>query len=183
MDKKAISLMSLSFLVASGLLKENEKSRLVRRNSESNEELIVPGIATDEFVSERYKVAFKYPRGWSKNPRYSDKYEGTTGFFEVSGFSGTGENIDKAVQSQIDEPYTPYGTNPTVRSFVIDGEPARVIYPSADQPDFFKDRDEALVVQYKTPVTIDGVPYKYVVVWTSKEYMPLIISSFRFVEE
>ena len=187
MDKKVISLIGLGVLVASGLLKENDKITRSTRSSEehndNDQELIVPGIATNEFISERYKIAFRYPKSWNKNPRYADKYEGTTGFFEVSDFSGVGENIDEVVNTQINEAYKPYGSNPTVRNFMVDGQPARVIYPSADQSEFFEDREEALVVQYKEPNVIDGIPYKYVVIWATKEYMPLIISSFRFIEE
>ena len=182
MDKKTISMLSLGVLAVSSLVKNNEKSLVDTRNSEdSNKEFTMPGILLDEFVSNRYKISFKYPRSWSKNPRYADKYEGTTGFFEISDFSGIGEDIDAAVKQQINEDYKPYGSNPIVRNFIVDGQPARVIYPSDDQSPFFKDRDAALVVQYKEPITIDGVPYKYVVIWTNKEYIPLIISTFKFI--
>ena len=184
MDKKTISILGLGVLAVSSLVKNNEKLLVDIRNSEEdNKEFTVPGILLDEFISRRYKISFKYPRSWSKNPRYEDKYEGPTGFFEVSTFSGIGEDIDAAVKQQINETYQPYGSNPTVRNFIVDGQPARVIYPSKDQSAFFKDRDAALVVQYKEPITIDGVPYKYVVIWTNKEYIPLIMSTFKFVND
>ena len=144
-------------------------------------EAITPGILLDEFVSRKYQISFKYPRAWRKNPRYEDKYEGETGYFEVGDFESDNENIDEAVQEQVDEDYKPYGENPTIRRFVVDGQPARVIYPSEDQPDFFKDRDAAIVVQYPQPITVDGDTYRYVVIWATPQYIPLIISTFKFV--
>lgn len=143
-------------------------------------ESIMPGIALNEFTSNRYQISFKYPRTWNKNPRYEDKYEGQSGFFEVGDFEGIGQNIDEAVKQQIDEDYRPYGTNPTIRRFVADGQPIRVIYPSADQPDFFKDREAAIVIQYPKPITLDGEPYDYAVIWATPQYIPLIISTLKF---
>ena len=140
-----------------------------------------PGIALNEFISNRYKISFKYPKEWRKNPRYNDKYEGTSGFFEVEDFSGIGENIDEAVKMQINEAYKPYGSNPTIRRFMVDGQPARVIYASDDQSEFFKDREAAIVVQYPQPVIIDDKAFDYVVIWISQEYVPLVLSTFKFL--
>lgn len=173
MNPKTMSVLGLGALAASSLFRNNRV--------DAKPEFTIPGILVNNFVSEKYKVSFDYPKTWMKNPRYEDKYEGTTGFFEVSDFSGMGENIDEAVQAQIHEPYQPYGSNPTVTSMEIDGQPARVIYPSLDQNKFVSDRDIALVVQYPTPVELDGETYKYVVIWATPEYMPLIINSFKFV--
>lgn len=184
MDKKIIPIIGLGTLVASYIVKGNDQSSVRGKRSENSiQEVIIPGMVLDEFVSTRYQVSFKYPTDWVKNPRYADKYEGNTGFFEIGDFSGIGEDIDQAVQQQINEAYQPYGSNPTVRNFVVDGQPARVIYPSEDQSSFFSDREVAIVVQYKAPIIIDDQPYKYVVVWTDKEHVPLILSTFKFIEE
>ena len=56
-----------------------------------------------------------------------------------------------------------------------------MIYPSADQPNFYKDREAAIVIQYPEPVEIEGRTYDYVVIWTSREYVPLIISTLKFI--
>lgn len=187
MDKINVSLIGLGVIAATQLFgnlthhKINEEG-FKREEMQQQQEFIIPGIALNEFVSERYGVAFKYPRGWAKNPRYEDKFEGPTGFFEIGDFSGTGEDIDAAVNEQINEYYKPYGSNPTTRNFIIDGEPARVIYPSADQPDFYKDREVAIVVKYPEPITIEGKEYSYVVIWVTKEYAPLIISTLKFIK-
>ena len=188
MDKIEVSLIGLSIIAATQLLgntkyNHEEEEQLTRKDMQNQQqEFIVPGIPLNEFVSIRYRVSFKYPKGWQKNPRYEDKYEGSTGFFEVGDFAGVGEDIDAAVNEQINEYYKPYGSNPTVRSFIVDGQPARVIYPSEDQPDFYKDREVAIVIQYPEPITIEGREYSYVVVWVTREYAPLIINTFKFIK-
>jgi len=199
MDKKEASIFGIGIIAAikavNGLLnKDSDHMRALMRseaedianisngmNSDSNEN-VVPGIALSEFVSGKYKISFKYPKGWTKNPRYDDKYEGRNGYFEVGDFSGVGENIDEAINMQVEEEYKPYGNNPTIRKFVVDGQPARAIYPSQDQSQFFKDRDTAIVVQYPKPIMVNGREYDYVVVWTTREFVPLIISTFKFVK-
>ena len=185
MDKIDVSLIGLGIIAATQLVgslthnKSNDE-KLIREEMQQ-QEFIIPGIALNEFVSARYKVNFKYPKSWNKNPRYEDKYEGETGFFEVGAFEGT-DDIDAAVKEQINEYYKPYGSNPIVRSFIVDGQPARVIYPSEDQAEFYKDRDAAIVVKYPEPITIDGQQFDYVVIWVTKDYVPLIISTFKFVK-
>ena len=151
-------------------------------NTKGSNESIVPGIALNEFVSNKYKISFKYPKNWSRNPRYEDKYEGENGFFEIGDFTGMGENIDEAVKAEVNEAYKPYGNNPTIRKFIVDGQPARVIYPSGDQAQFYKDRETAIVVEYPQPIVIDGKKYDYVVIWANREFVPLIISTFKFVK-
>lgn len=186
MDKIDVSLIGLGIIAATqlvGSLTHNkaDDEKLIRGEMQQQQEFIIPGIALNEFVSTRYRVKFKYPKSWNKNPRYEDKYEGETGFFEVGTFEGT-DDIDAAVKEQINEYYKPYGSNPTVRNFIVDGQPARVIYPSEDQAEFYKDRDAAIVIKYPEPITIDGQQFDYVVIWVTKEYVPLIISTFKFVK-
>lgn len=142
---------------------------------------MTPGIELSDYTSNRYQIGFKYPSSWRKNPRYEDKYEGESGYFEIGDFTDNGDNIDQAVEDAIDEEYKPYGSNPTVRRFVVDGQPARVIYSSEDQSDFFNDRDVAIIVQYPQPLILDNVIYKYVIIWTTPDYVPLITSTFKFI--
>lgn len=199
MDKIEASILGIGLFAATQLVtKQNHIGKsMMRSNREDTQnsynqdntitdlndeaDAMTPGIELNDFVSEKYRISFKYPRSWSRNPRYTDKYEGATGFFEVGDFEGTGDTIDEAVNAQINEDYKPYGTNPMVRSVVVDGAQARIIYPSADQSSFFNDRDTAIVVQYPQPLVVDNQTYDYVVIWASRAYVPLIISTFKFV--
>ena len=200
MNQKVLALIGIGFLAYKNLALDdiehfmkngfrlnasNEKQTFSNAyDSQSNLDGIstpATSIPLNEFVSTRYKISFKYPSTWHKNPRYEDKYEGESGFFEVGDFAGkTGETIDQAVTQQINESYMPYGSHPMIRSLTINGQPARVIYPSEDQPSILSDREAALVVQYKKPLLIDGIEYPFVVIWASREYMPLIISTLKF---
>lgn len=187
MDKINVSLLGLGIIAATqlaGSLTHNRANdeMLTREDMQQQQEFIIPGIALNEFVSARYKVSFKYPKGWEKNPRYEDKYEGETGFFEIGAFEGASENIDETVKQQINEYYKPYGSNPTIRSFVVDGQPARVIYPSEDQLDFYKDRDAGIIIKYPESITIDNQRFDFVDIWVTKEYIPLILSTFKFTK-
>ena len=186
MDKIDISLLGLGIIAATQLVGNLTHNRandeMLTREEMQQQEFIIPGIALNEFVSDRYKVSFRYPKGWEKNPRYEDKYEGETGFFEIDAFEGVSGDIDETVKQEINEYYKPYGSNPTIRSFVVDGQPARVIYPSEDQSDFFKDRDAGIIIKYPEPITISGQKYDFVNIWVTKDYVPLILSTFKFIK-
>lgn len=147
-------------------------------------ETIVPDTENyNTFISKKYGVQFDYPNTWQKNPRYEDKYEGTGGFFEVANFTDVAEGIDAAVEDQINAPYKPYGDNPKIEKLTLDGQPACIIYPSADQYSFFKDRDCVIVVQYPVPNNTNGHLYNFVDIWTTPKYIPLITKTFKFVPD
>lgn len=184
MDNKYIMIIGCS-LILSQIVNANLNATTAYLATEENRSEVeaLPNADTNlaTFESKEYKIKFKYPMEWKKNPRYSNKYEGATGFFEVGDFSGSNEDIDQAVQTQIDEYYKPYGDNPKVVKAVIDGEPARIIYASDSQSEFYKDRGVAVVVKYPEPIELDGETFKYVVIWVSDSYVPLIKDTLEFV--
>ncbi len=185
MEYERISTIGLGLLVLKALTSSPKVSKSDKRESEFLDQGSISNMGNarlDDFISDDYGITFKYPASWNKNPRYDNKYEGASGFFEVAGFEGNGNNIDSAVQEQINESYKPYGTNPMVRKLTIDGQPAREIIPSEDQGELITDRDAALVVQYKKPMIINGVPYQYVIIWTNRENLPLVIRTFKFIQ-
>ncbi|WP_054740043.1 hypothetical protein [Cellulosilyticum ruminicola] len=185
MEYDRISTIGLCLLALKTLTSSPKVSKHDKRESEFLDQGMISNMSNarlDNFISEDYGVIFKYPASWNKNPRYDNKYEGIGGFFEVAGFEGNSNNIDSAIQEQINEAYKPYGSNPMVRKLTIDGQPAREIIPSEDQGTLIKDREAALVVQYKNPMIINGVPYQYIIIWTNRENLPLIIKTFKFMQ-
>lgn len=183
MNNGTLSIIALGFFVLKALSETPKASKMEKREGAPLDQGILSNVINsrlDDFISDEYGISFKYPASWNKNPRYENKYEGKSGFFEISGFEGNENNIDAAVQEQINEPYLPYGTNPTVRRLTVDGQPAREIIPSEDQGTLITDRDAALVVQYKTPIMINGVSYPYLIIWTTRDNLPLIIRSLKF---
>lgn len=185
MEYERISTIGLGLLALKALSSTPKVSKSDKREGAPSEQSNLANIINarlDDFISDNYGITFKYPASWNKNPRYDNKYEGVSGFFEVGGFEGNSNNIDAAVNEQINEAYKPYGTNPTVRKLTVDGQPAREIIPSEDQGALITDRDAALVVQYKTPIIINGVPYQYLIIWTTRDNLPLIIRSLKFIK-
>ncbi len=182
-------------VLALGLVSYNSLTQQQRRSYERNEgepsnaplaseEFVLPDSpAFSTFISNKYKISFKYPSEWVKNPRYIDKYEGKTGYFEVSDLSSNEGTLDEVTQHEINLPYKPYGSTPQITRLTVDGSPARLIYPSADQIKPLSDREAALIVQYKTPLTIEGSTYPYVIIWSDRIHMPLIIKTFKFIEQ
>lgn len=182
-------------VLALGLVSYSSLTQQQRRSYERNEgeqgnpsltpeEMVLPDPPTfNTFISNKYKISFKYPSAWVKNPRYADKYEGKTGYFEVSDLSSNEGTLDEVTQDEINLPYKPYGSTPKVTKLTVDGEPARLIYPSSDQIKPLSDREAALIVQYKTPLAVEGAPYPYVIIWSDRIHMPLIIKTFKFVEQ
>ena len=132
------------------------------------------------FRSPLYDITFKYPANWVKNSNYEERYDGPNGFFEVSDLESFGRPIDQVVKQEIDIPIKPYGTNPEVTATELDGEPARIIMPSADQQKVF-DREVAVIVKNKRPVSESSGIYDYTVIWTNKDNLQNLLDSFKFL--
>lgn len=176
-----IGLVSLGYLIT-----HQQKNGLRSADASKitiSSDKIIPDGDYNKFISQKYRVQFDYPSDWVKNPRYEDKYEGKEGFFEVGDYTGLHSSIEEAVEEQINAPHKPYGTNPTVDKLTLDGQPACVIYPSDDQNNFYMDRDAAIVVKYPAPNDVNGNLYNFVDVWTTPEYVPLILKTFKFIRE
>ncbi|MGL4736321.1 MAG: hypothetical protein ACRCW2_02590 [Cellulosilyticaceae bacterium] len=133
------------------------------------------------FRSDYYKVSFKYPATWVKNPAYKERYEGDSGYFELGEIEAFGKSIDEVVRQEIKSPFKPYGMNPTVTEVVLDGEPARLIVPSGDQATCF-DKETALIVKNKTPIMVDGDPFEYLIIWADQNHVDEIIATFKFIK-
>lgn len=132
------------------------------------------------FRSPLYEVTFKYPSNWSKNPNYEERYDGPGGFFEVDNLESFGRPIDRVVEQEINTPIKPYGRNPQVISLELDGQPARLIVPSEDQQKIF-DREVALIVQDKKPISQSQDIYDYTVIWTDQANIQNILDTFKFI--
>lgn len=190
MDAKIATLIGVSMLTLSKMM-PNKSPQLTRGsdigatanndNMDNLGDMNVINGPFDVYESDRYKISFQYPSSWRRNPRYEDKYEGKTGFFEITDFDSTEDNINEAVQQEVKEPYSPFGSNPVVLDVTVDGQPGRIIYPSADQSDYFVDRDAALLIQYPTPIELNDKPYTYVIIWASRDYIPILARTLKFV--
>lgn len=162
-----IAILGISYL----LLNQGNNNDTFRGEQEGNYKT---------FKSSLYDITFKYPANWTKNTNYEERFDGPNGFFEVGELESFGRPIDKVVQQEIDIPIKPYGKSPEVISLELDGEPARIIMPSSDQQKVF-DREVAIIVKNKKPVSESQNIYDYTIIWTDKANVQTILDSFKFL--
>jgi TolB protein len=142
-----------------------------------------PTGAWKTFVSPRYKLQLKYPAHWTKpDPLDEEAYEGHNGFFNVSGLNGPKLAVEEAMRSAVGDKIKPYGSDPQIISLKVDGQEARLIMPSSDQPAGQRGQG-LLVVRYPTPVKFRSELYHFAVVWADRTHLSDIASTLTFLKE
>lgn len=129
-----------------------------------------------------YGIKLQYPKGWKANKDYAPpKYEGEDGFFHISAMSGLGMSIDEAYKLEAEHKLNPYGSNPEIKDLNIDGQEARLILPSEDQPEEMQGQ-ASLVIEYPSPMSIGGNIYGYLILWADKEHILQIGNTIEFLK-
>ena len=132
-----------------------------------------------------YAISLQYPSDWQPVPGYGDPETGETrlgaenGFFHVSAMDA--DTIDRAAARHAGHHLQPYGSQPVIEDLQVQGQEARLILPSADQPAGM-DHQAALIVRYPRPVTIAGRAhaYRYFVLWADEAHIRTIAHTLRF---
>ncbi|MCM1989857.1 peptidase M56 [Oceanirhabdus seepicola] len=132
------------------------------------------------YYNKTYKMSLKYPAEWKLNPEYFNKYSGTDGFFQISASSGKNLSIDDIVKFDVNHLSKPYGTNPNIKKFKIQGVDARLIIPSNDQASEMNNQ-AALIVTYPKPIVINDTTYSYFVLWADKNHIVEISKTLKFI--
>lgn len=89
------------------------------------------------YTDPQFHLSFGYPASWGDIYR-SGYYTSTSsekGFFRVSNFLyQTRTSIDDEISIENNTPrrFHPYGSKPVIQKLIIDGQDARLIWPSAD---------------------------------------------------
>lgn len=135
-----------------------------------------------EYISEEYDISLRYPSGWKLNPNYIERYEGEDGFFQVGAINGENMSIDEVTNNDAFHKLRPYGTEPTIKELTIDGQDARLILPSDDQPEDMHNQ-AGLIVKYPQAVNIDGSSYNYLILWADKDHIELIGNTLSFLKK
>ena len=134
------------------------------------------------YKDEVFMVKLAYPKEWSPNNLYDPpRYEGETGFFQISAVSGIGLNIDQLAKLEVEHKLLPYGAEPVVEDLLIAGQEARLILPSEDQ-NTEMDNQAGLLIKYPTQVVIKGEGYDYFVLWADKEHIRSIGETIKFTK-
>jgi len=132
------------------------------------------------YISEDYKISFKYPYSWKLNPNYIERYEGKDGFFQVGAINGENMSIDEVAKNDAFHKLQPYGSEPEIINRTIDGQEARLILPSADQPEEMKNQ-AGLIIKYPKAIKIDGSQYRYFILWADKTHIDQISNTLTFL--
>jgi len=132
-----------------------------------------------------FAVALEYPADWQPTPGYGNpefgeiRYGGVNGFFHVNAMDT--ETIDMAAASEAGHILQPYGANPAIEALQIQGQEARLILPSEDQPNGMQ-YQAALIVRYPQPVSVLGVPCHFFILWADQSHIRTIAQTVRFIQ-
>jgi hypothetical protein len=158
---------------------ENGGNAVARLRWESSQQP-PPPTQWSHYRNESYRVEFDYPANWRPETGDPARYSGPDGFFVVDAAGGS--SLDALVQNEINHPLRPYGTYPSVENLTVDGQSARLILPSADQPAEMR-KQAALLVQYPQAVSINGTSYSFFVLYASEPHIRRMASTLHFLEQ
>jgi len=132
-----------------------------------------------------FAVSLEYPADWQPIPGYSTPETGEVRFGAINGFFHVNaldtDNIDVAVASEAGHKLQPYGTKPTIESLQIQGQEARLILPSKDQPAGMQ-YQAALIVRYPQPVNVLGTPCRFFILWADWPHIRAIAQTIQFIQ-
>jgi TolB protein len=103
-----------------------------------------------------FKIKLKYPPHWKLvdgEPRYGERFAGEDGYFTITAMGDVGLTLDQAVEVEIQHKLQPYGPEPYVEEFQVQGQAARIISPSASQDDHLR-WQAGLLVLYPQPISL-----------------------------
>ncbi len=129
-----------------------------------------PTASWTTYSDPSYHITLKYPSAWHFIPGYGIKYGGADGFFQLSAISGPSASIDEIAENDAYHKLLPYGSQPTIEPLEIDGQPARLILPSADQPQAMAGQS-GLIVQLPEPIAISGDRYNFIILWADEQHI------------
>lgn len=141
----------------------------------------LPGGAWKTYSSVTCGVTLQYPSNWGVMAEFAsdEGYGGYDGYFIL--MPADFETLDAAVEAQAygTDRYKPYGSSPTIKRMQIQGQEARLILPSEDQPENAKG-DAQLIVVYPEPIQFRGRACKYLLLSADKDHIEAIAETLEF---
>jgi len=132
-----------------------------------------------------FAVSLEYPADWQPIPGYGSpetgeiKYGGINGFFQVNAMDT--DSIEMATSSEANHKLQPYGTQPTIETLQVQGQEARLILPSNDQPTGMQ-YQAALIVRYPQPVNVLGTPCRFFILWADQAHIRTFAQTVQFTQ-
>ena len=137
------------------------------------------------FSSAVFKISLQYPADWQPVPGYSSPEMGETRFGAINGFFQIGamdtDSIDQAAAAEAKHKLMPYGSQPTIEVLQIQGQEARLILPSDDQPAGMQ-HQAAVIVRYPQAVNVIGTPARFFVLYADYPHIRTIAQTLQFVQ-
>jgi TolB protein len=133
------------------------------------------------FSSLAFAISLQYPADWQPagygSPETGEiRFAGINGFFHINSMDG--DSIDSVAAAEAGHRLQPYGSQPTIEILQIQGQEARLILPSSDQPTGMQSQ-AALIVRYPPVTTIVWSP-RYFVLWADWPHIRAIAKTLRF---
>ena len=136
------------------------------------------------YTNPAFAVSLEYPADWQPVPGYGSSEFGEIRFGGVNGFFHVGamdtETIDMAVSAEAEHILKPYGGQPTIEALQIQGQEARLILPSEDQP-IGMQHQAAVIIRYPQPVSVLGTPCHFFILWVDQPHIRVIAQTVRFM--
>lgn len=132
--------------------------------------LLTPSVVWATYSDPTLGITLRHPADWQPVPGYDRKYAGSDGFFQLSAISSAGATIDQVTEGDAYHKLQPYGSEPTIEPLEVQGQQARLILPSADQPQAMKGQ-AGLIVHLPQPIEISGHKYDYLILWADQEHI------------
>ena len=133
------------------------------------------------YTSELFLVTLKYPAYWEIDNAGNAVYSGKDGFFQLSASSISGltakEMCENVIQINKSGKDNNYGTNPTIEILQVDNQPACLVLPADDQPEY-KRGSSLLVVEYPA---LEGGHTRLLQFIADKEHIHDLIGTLKFV--
>ncbi len=136
-------------------------------------------IDWETYSSQRLHVSLRYPNGWQPKQGSQERYEGADGFFQLDAAGGVGVTIDKLAEAEANHKLQPYGSKPTIEKLQIQGQEARLILPSDDQPKGMKGQ-AGLIVRSPKAISIGKDTYDFLILWADKGHIREIAQTLQF---
>ncbi len=132
-----------------------------------------------------FAVSLQHPADWEPVPGYGSpetgdiKVGGVSGFFQINAMDT--DSIDMAASAEAYHKLQPYGSQPVIESLQIQGQEARLILPSDDQPAGMG-YQSGLIVRYPQPVNISGTPCHFFILWADQAHIRTLAETLRFTQ-
>ncbi len=134
--------------------------------------------AWSTYSNATWKIALQYPAHWQAVSGEEGRHAGEDGFFAIDAIGSSQATIDDIVADMVGHKLRPYGSQPTVENVYIQGQEARLVFPSGDAG---QEAPAALVARYPVPVQL-GDLVQFFVLYADRDHIRGIAQTVRFVD-